>query len=202
MPKQVDHEERRRTIAQAIVRLVAAKGTDAASLRAVAAEAGVSMGAVQHYFRTTDEMLLFALEYGNTVIASRAQKLVAERGTIPPREAFRWLFSLLLPLDAEGRSGARLWAALIARGCVDEPTRQLAADAYTNLTAFAVRWLTEATEGQQTTAGADPAQAARHLVSVVEGLRWPLLFGVYTEQQGLDVLDAQLDQIFGAARDA
>jgi hypothetical protein len=122
--------------------------------------------------------------------------------TIPPREAFRWLFSLLLPLDAEGRSGARLWAALIARGCVDEPTRQLAADAYTNLTAFAVRWLTEATEGQQTTAGADPAQAARHLVSVVEGLRWPLLFGVYTEQQALDVLDAQLDQIFGAARDA
>jgi AcrR family transcriptional regulator len=202
MPKQVDHEERRRTIAQAIVRLVAAKGTDAASLRAVAAEAGVSMGAVQHYFRTTDEMLLFALEYGNTVIASRAQKLVAERGTIPPREAFRWLFSLLLPLDAEGRSGARLWAALIARGCVDEPTRQLAADAYTNLTAFAVRWLTEATEGQQTTARADPAQAARHLVSVVEGLRWPLLFGVYTEQQGLDVLDAQLDQVFGAARDA
>jgi len=104
--------------------------------------------------------------------------------------------------DAEGRSGARLWAALIARGCVDEPTRQLAADAYTNLTAFAVRWLTEATEGQQTTAGTDPAQAARHLVSVVEGLRWPLLFGVYTEQQALDVLDAQLDQIFGAARDA
>jgi len=30
----------------------------------------------------------------------------------------------------------------------------------------------------------------------IEGLRWPVLFGVYTEQQAMDVLDAQLDLIF------
>jgi TetR/AcrR family transcriptional regulator, transcriptional repressor of bet genes len=36
-------------------------------------------------------------------------------------------------------------------------------------------------------------------VSVIEGLRWPLLFGVYTEREALDVLDAQLDRIFGPA---
>lgn len=34
-------------------------------------------------------------------------------------------------------------------------------------------------------------------MSVIEGLRWPLLFGAYTEHEALDVLDAQLDQIFG-----
>jgi hypothetical protein len=32
---------------------------------------------------------------------------------------------------------------------------------------------------------------------VIEGLRWPLLFGVYGEREALDVLDARLDQIFG-----
>jgi hypothetical protein len=89
---------------------------------------------------------------------------------------------------------------LIARGCVDEPTRELAADAYTNLTAFAVRWLTEAVQEHQTAGGVDVAQSARHLVSVIEGLRWPLLFEVYTEHEALEVLDAQLDQIFGGAR--
>jgi hypothetical protein len=31
---------------------------------------------------------------------------------------------------------------------------------------------------------------------VIEGLRWPVLFGVYTEQQAMDILDAQLDEIF------
>jgi TetR/AcrR family transcriptional regulator, transcriptional repressor of bet genes len=200
MPKRVDHQERRQMIAEAVVRLVAAEGAEAASLRAVAAEAGVSMGAVQHYFTTRDEMLLFALDYGNGLFAERFQKLLAERQPTTPRETFRLFFTLLLPLDPDSRTGARLWAALIARGCVDEPTHKLAADAYTNLTAFAVRWLTEAMPGPQAAEGMDVAQSARHLVSVIEGLRWPLLFGVYTEREALDVLDAQLDQIFGVAR--
>ncbi|HTV98772.1 MAG TPA: TetR/AcrR family transcriptional regulator [Streptosporangiaceae bacterium] len=195
MPKQVDHEERRRTIAEAVVRLVSARGAEAASLRAVAAEAGVSMGAVQHYFTTRDEMLLFALEYGNGVLGERIQKLIAERRPATPRESFRLLFTMLLPLDDDGRTGARLWAALIARGCVDEPTFKLAADAYTGLTAFVVRVLTDALKDRRTTA-AQAAQSARHLVSVIEGLRWPVLFGVYSQREALDVLDAQLDQIF------
>lgn len=197
MPKQVDHAERRREIAEAVVRLVTAKGVEAASLRAVAAEAGVSMGSVQHYFTTTDEMLLFALEYGNGLLGARIQELVAERKPAGLRESYRLLYTLILPLDADGRTGARLWAALIARACVDEPTRKLATDAYTNLTAFVVRSITEITQEQSAPEGLDVAQAARHLVSVIEGLRWPLLFGAYTQQEALAVLDAQLDQIFG-----
>lgn len=199
MPKQVDHEERRRTIAEAVVRVVSAHGVEAASLRAVAAEAGVSMGAVQHYFTTRDQMLLFALEYGNSVLAERVGRLLAERRPATPRENFRLLFTLLLPLDEDGRAGARVWAALIARGCVDEPTSKLAADAYTNLTAFVVRGLTDAMTDNPASA-ADVARSARHLVSVIEGLRWPVLFGVYSEREALDVLDAQLDQIFRPAR--
>lgn len=46
MPKQVDHDERRREIATAVLRLVTTGGVEAASLRTVAGEAGVSMGAV------------------------------------------------------------------------------------------------------------------------------------------------------------
>ena len=74
---------------------------------------------------------------------------------------------------------------------MDQPTRRLAAQAYANLTDFVVRQLSDARPG------ADAGQAARHLVSVIEGLRWPVLFGVYSEQQAMDVLDAQLDLIFG-----
>jgi AcrR family transcriptional regulator len=156
----------------------------------VASEAGVSMGAVQHYFTTKDEMLQFALAYGNTLLAERATRLMAEQKPATPRQAFRLLCTLLLPLDEDSRAGARLWAGLISRGCVDEPTRKLAALAYTNLTDFVVRQLGDARPD------ADAAQAARHLVSVIEGLRWPVLFGVYSEQQAMDVMDAQLDLIF------
>jgi TetR/AcrR family transcriptional regulator, transcriptional repressor of bet genes len=189
MPRQVDREERRRVIAAAVLRLVAARGVEAASLRAVAGEAGVSMGAVQHYFTTRDEMLRFALAHGNTLLAERATRLIAERKPTTPREAFRLLCTLLLPLDEDSRTAARLWAGLISRGCVDEPTRELAAMAYANLTAFVVRQLSDAVPDTD-------AQAARHLVSVIEGLRWPVLFGVYTEQEAVAVVDAQLDLIF------
>jgi len=190
MPKQVDHEERRRQIAIAVLRLVTTRGIEAASLRTVASEAGVSMGAVQHYFTTKDEMLRFALGYGNTLLADRATRLMAVQKPATPRETFRLFFTLLLPLDEDSRAGARLWAGLISRGCVDEPTQRLAALAYTNLTEFVVRHLSDALPN------ADTAQAARHLVSVIEGLRWPVLFGVYSEEQAMDVLDAQLDLIF------
>lgn len=194
MPKQVDREERRRKIAAAVLRIVTTRGVQAASLRAVAAEAGVSMGAVQHYFATRDEMLGFALAHGNTLLAERGTRLGAERKPATPRETFRLFCTLLLPVDEDSRAAARLWAGLIGRACVDEPTRKLAALAYANLTDFVVRQLRDALPGT------DAAQAARHLVGVIEGLRWPLLFGVYTEQQVMDILDAQLDLIFGPAR--
>ncbi|HTZ92269.1 MAG TPA: TetR/AcrR family transcriptional regulator [Streptosporangiaceae bacterium] len=190
MPKQVDHEERRREIAAAVVRLVTTRGIEAASLRTVASEAGVSMGAVQHYFTTKDEMLRFALAYGNTLLGERATRLMAEQKPASPRETFRLFFTLLIPLDEDSRAGARLWAGLISRGCVDEPTQQLAAAAYAGLTDFVVRQLSDVLPGS------DAGPAARHLVSVIDGLRWPVLFGAYTDQQAMDVLDAQLDLIF------
>jgi TetR/AcrR family transcriptional regulator, transcriptional repressor of bet genes len=196
MPRQVDQDERRRQIAAAVVRIVTSRGVEAASLRAVAAEAGVSMGAVQHYFGSTDQMLLFALEHGNGLFAARIQDLLAESGPLAPRATFRLFCTLLLPLDPDRQTGARLWAALVARGCVDEPTGRLAADAYAGLTAFVTRSLAESAAVLAT--GVDIAHAARQLVTVIEGLRWPVLFGVYGEREALAVLDSQLDQIFAA----
>lgn len=198
MPKQVDRDERRRAIAEAVLRLVTTRGIEAASLRTVAAEAGVSMGAVQHYFTTKAEMLLFALEYGNGVLAIQVQELIAECQPTTLRDTLRMICTLLLPRTADSRAGARLWAALIARGCVDEPTGKLAADAYANLTNFMARSVAEAAKRQETPGGLDVMQAAREMVSVIDGVRWPLLFGVYTEAEAVQLLDARLDQIFAA----
>src|SRR2546422_6311494 len=80
MPKQVDHEARRQQLAEAVCRLAASQGLEAVSLRHVAAEAGVSMGQVQHYFSTKDELLLFAFR----VVSERAeQRFAAAAGAVP-----------------------------------------------------------------------------------------------------------------------
>ncbi|MFK8850395.1 TetR/AcrR family transcriptional regulator [Streptomyces sp. Ac-502] len=71
MPKKVDHEARRREISQALWRIASTRGLEGASLRDVAAEAGISLGRLQHYFRTKDEMLVFALRYIETLAQER-----------------------------------------------------------------------------------------------------------------------------------
>jgi DNA-binding transcriptional regulator YbjK len=68
MPKIVDHEERRSRVAEAVCRLIARGGFEAVTLRAVAAEANSSLGAVQHYLKTRDDMLMAALQH---IIAQR-----------------------------------------------------------------------------------------------------------------------------------
>ncbi|GAA2628923.1 TetR family transcriptional regulator C-terminal domain-containing protein [Actinomadura fulvescens] len=187
MPKQVDHEERRRAIAEAVLTLLATRGAEGASLRTVAAEAGVSMGAVQHYFKAKEEMILFALEYGNENLAARMRQRMAAHPDTPPRDLYRYFFTQLLPLDEESRRGARVWMAFLSRAAIDPAAQRLAAEAYTNLTAFVRARLADV---------GVPAEsldlASHHLVAVLEGLRYPLLLGARTPEETLAVLDAQL----------
>ena len=92
---------------------------EAASVRDVAKEAGVSAGMVQHHFRTRDEMLRFACEYMVERTQNRISPLVA---AIPePRSAraiLEVMFRELLPLDEERRNEIRIWMAFLARAVV------------------------------------------------------------------------------------
>jgi AcrR family transcriptional regulator len=71
MPRHADHGERRGHIVEALLRVAGERGLEAATLREVAREAGVSMGAVQHYFASTDEMLGYALEHWLSLAVDR-----------------------------------------------------------------------------------------------------------------------------------
>lgn len=76
VPKQVDHEQRRRALADAVFSVISVKGYDAVTLRDVAAHAGVSLGSVQHYFASKDEMLLFALNHMRVRVQDRLQAAI------------------------------------------------------------------------------------------------------------------------------
>lgn len=78
MPKQVDYEQRRRQLADALWRLTRREGWEAISIRKVAAEAGVSVGMVQHAFTTSDQMLAFAVQLIIDEVRSRIQARIAE----------------------------------------------------------------------------------------------------------------------------
>lgn len=56
-------EERRRTILAAASDLIAVQGYDGVRLRDVSRRAGVSIGLIQHYFATRDELLAHAIRH-------------------------------------------------------------------------------------------------------------------------------------------
>ncbi|MGB3635817.1 MAG: TetR family transcriptional regulator, partial [Rubrobacteraceae bacterium] len=62
MPKIVDHEERRRELAEAVWRVILRDGVEGVSVRNVAAEAGWSTGALRHYVGTKEDLLASATQ--------------------------------------------------------------------------------------------------------------------------------------------
>jgi TetR/AcrR family transcriptional regulator, transcriptional repressor of bet genes len=197
VPKQVDHEERRRHLGEAVLRLIATRGLEAASLRNVAAEAGVSMGTVQHYFTSKQQMLEFAQRYNYERATVRIPALIAQ---VPEprttRALFRVLLIDLLGLDGESREGARLGAAMRAYAAIDEQAASIARVAYAGVTAFLSTHLRIAQADGELLEHLDPDQAARHLYAVIEGLSGPTLISAYTPDQAIAVLDHHLDQLF------
>ncbi|RTE11415.1 TetR/AcrR family transcriptional regulator [Paenibacillus whitsoniae] len=107
MPKIVDHEQKRKLIAESAWRIIEEKGIEHASIRAVAAAAGLSPGALRHYFSTQDELLLFIVDYYLTRGVDRA----AEGLVIShiPIKAAKEILLQLLPMNEEKRTAAGVW---------------------------------------------------------------------------------------------
>lgn len=97
MVNRIDENQRRRELAEAVWTVILREGFDAASVRAVAAQAGLSAGSVRHFFRSQNELHIFAMEElsrdigaritrtfeaargeGDTPRGSRARKVAAE----------------------------------------------------------------------------------------------------------------------------
>ncbi|MET8231459.1 TetR family transcriptional regulator [Micromonospora sp. NPDC005298] len=188
MPKKVDHQERRTLIADALMRVAAEQGLEAVSLRHVATAAGVSAGMVQHYFRTKDEMMTFALSVVRERGQIRVTEAVAQLGENPaPRLLLRTMIAALLPLDDRTRDDGRVALAFLAYTAV----RPSAAPGLRADTAQLTNFIASVLPTRD-------AAAASGLLALMEGLGVYLLGGQYTAEQALDALDAQLDLLFGA----
>lgn len=98
MPKDVDHEQRREEILEAVWRVVARDGLERATIRVIAKETSWSTGVLQHYFADKDEILVSALRLAYERIALRWEaKLEGLSGVAALRE----LVLDNLPLDDE-----------------------------------------------------------------------------------------------------
>ncbi|MCD9141653.1 TetR/AcrR family transcriptional regulator [Streptomyces albireticuli] len=198
MPKRVDHEERRARIAEALWRIACARGLDGASLRDVAAEAGISLGQLQHYFASKDDMLVFALEHISDLAARRVgERLRGLSGEPSPRDVLLGSVREMLPLDDKSRTGHLVQIAYFVRAVHDERLRRHAKEGVPGLRAFFAGQVREGQARGEVAADRDPEVEAALLIALVDGLASYAVLEVWSAEEALGLVAGHLDRLFG-----
>ncbi len=194
LPKQVDHEQRRRQIAEALWRIASNGGLEAASLSEVAAEAGVSKGMVQHYFESKNAMLIFASGY----LADRLDARIRRRLENTPMTAVSTLRSLilgLLPADEDSRTETLVANAFLQRALTQSDVAAHFRDGNDRLLNLLADQVRAAQESGELRADLEPQREADILLAVVGGLGDAVLLGQQTADDALATIDYHLGRL-------
>ncbi|QMV21351.1 TetR family transcriptional regulator [Streptomyces sp. SCUT-3] len=192
MPKQVDHERRRRRVIEAVYALADEHGLEGVTLRDVARQAGMSMGAVQRSFRTKDEMLALALAHVSEAFAARVRAAADEPS--PPAPALARVAGDLALLGAERRPEAQVWLAFVARAAVTPAMAGILRDGYP-----AVQGLLAGLVREAAGTAVDAELEARTLLALADGLTVQVLLGQLGQDEARRILDAHVDGLCGSA---
>jgi AcrR family transcriptional regulator len=166
MPKEVDHDERREELLEAVWRVIARDGMEGTTIRGFAKETGWSTGVLAHYFVDKDEIITSALRLAYERIATRwDEKLEGLTGV-------KALYELVLdnlPLDDERRLETQLlmnyWSLMIRGHDLTERPRRRGPLLIDLLTRF-VREGQEAGEIRRDEA---PEDVAERLLGLIDG---------------------------------
>ncbi|MFI6299423.1 TetR/AcrR family transcriptional regulator [Nonomuraea sp. NPDC050790] len=196
MPRQVDHQQRRTLVARALWRVIAEQGLEAASLREVAAAAGVSIGQLQHYFGSKESMLRFTIEQLAEETGGRILNLAAAGG--PVLDVLRRVVAELVPSTPERRIEQSAWTAFLAHSAVDHEIARILRDQYRASRAVLEQSLRHAQAAGEVGPSVDPGVAAATLLALVDGL------SIQAELDDLDpaLIDHALDAHFARLREA
>lgn len=181
-------------VVAAVCEVVATEGLDAATVRRVAAVAGVSIGAVQHHFRTKDAMLLAAFEH----VVDETEKRVGAVELGPEvRRNLSVILREMLPLDATRLREAKVYVAFAARAATSRELAGVQSRALAHITdRLTEAFVAAARQQRRRITHAAARREAELLLAVTDGLT----FDAVTSGDGPDtrrlsaLLDAYLDR--------
>src|ERR1700683_5013341 len=203
VPKRVDHEERRRQIADALVRTAATRGLHATGMREVAAEAGVSLRLVQYYFGTKEELVLAAMQQLAAQFSDRAMARIRQSrqgdGPASPRDVIAAILTEGLPADDERRTFTLVYTAYLALSLTDPALaiNPLVRNSNAVIDASAAQPRTAQADGAMPD-DLDPDLEAISLMTMSAGLGTSVLAGHSSPEQAQAVIDYHLRRLFPA----
>ena len=192
----MDAEQRRLELAEAVWRVVRRDGLPHASVRNVAREAGMSMGALRHWFGTQDELLSFAM----TLVMARARvraETVARTAGGSVRARVHAVLEETLPLDDDRRAEAEVWLAFIARTLVDPALAEVRDRFYVGLRELTEQAVAALVATGETRSALDVGVEADRLAAVLDGLALQALTRPLDTGRVRSILRAHLDELVG-----
>ncbi len=189
MPRQVDVEQKRTEVAYATWSVIARQGLQAATLRAVAAEAGVSLGAVQHYFASKDALLLFACQHMADLAGQQWDDLSR---TATAREKLDAMAATSLTDHPLQRVGIAAWSAFVGGAGADPGIATIVRDAWSSGLRATAALIAEA-RGDHLMVDAE-LQAETYL-ALIDGLSVRVLAGHLSFDQARRLAADHLDRL-------
>ncbi|GAA2226888.1 TetR/AcrR family transcriptional regulator [Streptomyces nogalater] len=172
MPRVADHDARQGQISDAVQRLIVRDGLHAVTVARTAAEAGISVGLVQHYFTAKDEMLLATFTRVNERFTARVGELV-NRGEVAGRtiaEMLRQALAELIPLDDTRRAEFLVRLAFAGQAAHNARLAAVQRETLAHVRARVARAIHNGTACGEVPEGVDAAGQALEIVAFVEGL--------------------------------
>ena len=195
MTKPADPDRRRRQVATALLAVVAKEGVEGASLSRVATAAGTSVGLIQRYFQTKDELLHFAFGH----LWERAVERVR---SVEPSDSVRTtlvrMLATFLPVDEERVFESRMWLAYLARAAVDPALARGHADGMREIRERCAEALRFAQATGEAPARLDPDREALMLAAFLDGLVVDMVGdpGALPPTTGVRALESYVDRLF------
>jgi TetR/AcrR family transcriptional regulator, transcriptional repressor of bet genes len=195
MPKLVDHAQRRREIAEAVWGVIAVRGIEGVTLRAVAVEAGISVGRIQHYYPSREELVRDSCR----VMLDLAVDSYDDRSAgLDPVAALRTLVLRVVPTTEGFRLGTVVWAAYVAKSVDDPEIASLVGDAQRGGVELAARLIEQARLAGSLPAGEDATQAALRLLACADGYATRVLVGSLSPGEAVAALERDLHGLASA----
>lgn len=194
-PVEPEPAGRRRQIAEAVWRIAAGRGLQMATVREIAAEAGVSPRVVQYHFAGKHQLLVAALQMLHRENERHGRRRIAAlRAAGDPRVLLRVVLDEMLPLDEQRRISLRVMAAYYARSLTDPALAAVFLHEEQPLEDLVAALITAA--GARP--GVDVAREADLLVSGVTGLGLDLLHRRRPLTEVRRTIDYHLNRILAA----
>ena len=163
----IDHDARRREIAEAAVIVIGTNGVDNTRLVDVARAAHVTTGSITHYFEGKNAVLLAALDHVAQRILEFLRTPTDETFT---REGLIDLICLALPTYDEGRRDWRVWLSFFGQAIGDPALARVNNAYYDEIRDKTAEMIRRQQAYGNLSTKIDPVLTADSIITAVDGL--------------------------------